>query len=70
MSSHKNSLVNQEYIREVGSREVYLQDESVLEIGRDRKKQFVRQYGCMTQWSGRREPLILAGERRGAGKLA
>ena len=34
---HKNYLVNQEYIREVGSREVYLKDESVLEMGRDRK---------------------------------
>lgn len=35
---HKNYLVNQEYIREVGNREVYLKDESALEMGRDRKK--------------------------------
>lgn len=34
---HKNYLVNQEYIREVGSREVYLMDGSILEMGRDRK---------------------------------
>lgn len=36
---HKNYLVNQEYIREVGNREVYLTDGSVLEMGRDRKKE-------------------------------
>ncbi|MCX4339676.1 MAG: LytTR family DNA-binding domain-containing protein [Lachnospiraceae bacterium] len=34
---HKNYLVNQEYIKEVGSREVYLMDGSILEMGRDRK---------------------------------
>lgn len=34
---HKNYLVNQEYVKEVGKREVYLTDESVLEMGRDRK---------------------------------
>ncbi len=34
---HKNYLVNQEYIKEVGKREVYLKDESVLEMGRDRR---------------------------------
>lgn len=34
---HKNYLVNQEYIREVGIREVYLMDGSILEMGRDRK---------------------------------
>ncbi|MGN0402544.1 MAG: LytR/AlgR family response regulator transcription factor [Acetatifactor sp.] len=35
---HKNYLVNQEYINEVGKREIYLSDGSVLEMGRDRKK--------------------------------
>lgn len=34
---HKNYLVNQEFIKEVGNREVYLTDGSVLEMGRDRK---------------------------------
>ncbi len=34
---HKNYQVNQEYIKEVGSREVYLMDGSILEMGRDRK---------------------------------
>ena len=34
---HKNFLVNQEYIKEVGKREVYLTDDSVLDMGRDRK---------------------------------
>lgn len=34
---HKNYIVNQEYIKEVGKREVYLTDGSVLEMGRDRK---------------------------------
>lgn len=34
---HKNYLANQAYIKEVGSREVYLMDGSVLEMGRDRK---------------------------------
>lgn len=36
---HKNYLVNQEYIKEVGNREVYLADGNVLEMGRDRKKE-------------------------------
>ncbi len=34
---HKNYLVNQRYIKEVGKREVYLTDQSVLEMGRDRR---------------------------------
>ena len=34
---HKNYLVNQRYIKEVGKREVYLMDDSVLEMGRDRR---------------------------------
>ena len=34
---HKNYLVNQEYIKEVGKREVYLTDGKVLEMGRDRR---------------------------------
>ena len=34
---HKNFLVNQKYIKEVGKREVYLADESVLDMGRDRR---------------------------------
>lgn len=34
---HKNYLVNQKYIKEVGKREVYLMDDSVLEMGRDRR---------------------------------
>lgn len=34
---HKSYLVNQEYIREVGKREVYLTDGTILEMGRDRK---------------------------------
>ncbi len=36
---HKNYLVNQDYIREVGTREVYLTNGEVLEMGRDRKKE-------------------------------
>ncbi|MCM1193509.1 MAG: LytTR family transcriptional regulator DNA-binding domain-containing protein [Butyrivibrio sp.] len=39
MRIHKNYLVNQAYIKEVGNREVYLTDGSVLEMGRDRKKE-------------------------------
>lgn len=35
---HKSYLVNQEYIKEVGVREVYLTDGTVIEMGRDRKK--------------------------------
>lgn len=45
---HKSYLVNQAYIREVGAREVYLTDGSVLEMGRDRKKavrEAMRRYG-------------------------
>lgn len=42
---HKNYLVNQEYIKEVGVREVYLTDGSVLEMGRDRKKE-IREAMC------------------------
>lgn len=34
---HKNFLVNQKYIKEVGKREVYLKDGSVLDMGRDRR---------------------------------
>lgn len=34
---HKNFLVNQKYIKEVGKKEVYLTDESVLDMGRDRR---------------------------------
>ena len=34
---HKNYLVNQQYIKEVGRREVYLTDQSALEMGRDRR---------------------------------
>ena len=34
---HKNYLVNQEYIKEVGKREVYLTDGKALEMGRDRR---------------------------------
>lgn len=34
---HKNYLVNQRYISEVGKREVYLVDKSMLEMGRDRR---------------------------------
>ena len=34
---HKNYLVNQRYIKEVGKREVYLMDDTVLEMGRDRR---------------------------------
>ncbi|MCM1499946.1 MAG: LytTR family DNA-binding domain-containing protein [Clostridium sp.] len=44
---HKNYLVNQEYVREVGNREIYLLDGSVLEMGRDRKnavREAMRQY--------------------------
>lgn len=36
---HKSYLVNQEYIKEVGVREVYLADGTALEMGRDRKKE-------------------------------
>lgn len=36
---HKNYLVNQEYIKEVGRCEVYLTDGSILEMGRDRKNE-------------------------------
>lgn len=49
---YKNYLVNQEYISEVGIREVYLSDGSTLEMGRDRKntvrdamKQYQREKG-------------------------
>ncbi len=44
---HKNYLVNQKYVREVGNREVYLMDGSILEMGRDRKnaiREAMRQY--------------------------
>ncbi len=44
---HKNYLVNQAYIREVGNREVYLTNGDVLEMGRDRKNEIrnaMRQY--------------------------
>lgn len=34
---HKNFLVNQRYVKEVGKREVYLTDDSALEMGRDRR---------------------------------
>ena len=34
---HKNFLVNQKYIKEVGKREIYLADESVLDMGGDRR---------------------------------
>lgn len=34
---HKNYLVNQEYIEDVGTREIYLKDGSTLEMGRDRR---------------------------------
>lgn len=34
---HKNYLVNQEYIKEVGRREVYLKNKIILEMGRDRR---------------------------------
>ena len=34
---HKNFLVNQKYIKEVGKREVYLTDGRVLDMGRDRR---------------------------------
>ena len=34
---HKNYMVNQEYIKEVGKREVYLTDGKALEMGRDRR---------------------------------
>lgn len=34
---HKNYLVNQEYIKEVGRREVYLSNGETLEMGRDRR---------------------------------
>ncbi len=34
---HKNYLVNQKYIKEVGKQEVYLTDQSVLEMARDRR---------------------------------
>lgn len=45
LRTHKNYLVNQEYIKEVGNREVYLTDGSVLEMGRDRKKE-IREAMC------------------------
>lgn len=44
---HKNYIVNQKYVREVGNREIYLLDGSVLEMGRDRKnavREAMRQY--------------------------
>lgn len=44
---HKNYLVNQKYISEVGNREIYLLDGSTLEMGRDRKnavREAMRQY--------------------------
>ncbi len=47
LRTHKNYIVNQEYIKEVGNREVYLTDGSVLEMGRDRKsaiREAMRQY--------------------------
>ena len=46
---HKNYLVNQEYIREVGRREVYLVDGSLLEMGRDRKKKVREAMLCYDQ---------------------
>lgn len=36
---HKNYLVNQQYIAEVGTREVHLTNGNVLEMGRDRKNE-------------------------------
>lgn len=50
---HKNYLVNQEYIKEVGTREVYLMDGSVLEMGRDRKNA-VREAMCQYDRERRR----------------
>ena len=44
---HKNYLVNQKYVREVGNREIYMLDGSVLEMGRDTKnavREAMRQY--------------------------
>lgn len=38
LRTHKSCLVNQEYIEEVGKREVRLTDGTMLEIGRDRRK--------------------------------
>lgn len=43
---HKNYLVNQEYIENVGGREVYLTDGTVLEMGRDRKKEVREAMRC------------------------
>lgn len=34
---HKIYLVNQHHVKEIGRREIYLTDEIVLEMGRDRK---------------------------------
>lgn len=50
---HKNYLVNQKYIREVGKREVCLTDGSILEMGRDRKKT-VREAMCQYDKERRR----------------
>lgn len=35
---HKSYLANQRYIEEIGKREIYLTDGTVLEMGRDRRK--------------------------------
>lgn len=43
---HKNYLVNQEYIENVGGREVYLTDGSVIEMGRDRKREVREAMRC------------------------
>lgn len=37
LRTHKNYLVNQQYIKGVGKREIYLVDGSTLEMGRDRR---------------------------------
>ncbi len=47
LRTHKSYLVNQRYIEEIGRRDIRLTDGTVLEIGRDRRKNLIeamRQY--------------------------